>query len=234
MRFLRTIQTTSFIALFLIGFVVYRFWIVTAKDHESYQALLLSTDPGQKMRQSALQVATQVRKGIEKNAWYSKEFERLQFYLTARESELTLLDKEGRSEIVEHLVDVQSAMQEEILYLTKDDRRGRRQHNGKIMVPGRKGAVSSQCFDERSDELKIAQVFRTIETPTATYDFQKNIFCTESVLLRRFREGGTELPRDTSCYHPLMQIDADTMEFSFLQQNPDFKAKHLKMKVFAQ
>ncbi|MCE2982769.1 MAG: hypothetical protein LW832_04290 [Parachlamydia sp.] len=99
------------LSVLLTGWYLHR---PTARDHALYGRLLAQSDAGDKVEKKESVTFQQSRKGIVKQVVYAKGSDRYQWSLTSNRSDLSLANRQGGSDFIEHFDGIHCMTQQPI------------------------------------------------------------------------------------------------------------------------
>lgn len=182
---------------------------IRSGDYLLFEALTKSSHPEES--QAQLTFSRQKREQVSKQIWFQNE-PPLLCRIDSKESDLFFVRNNDHIEVVEELNDVCCVMQEELYYL----------------LPGGKETIS---LLEAVPEAVPMQRFRYLEAKKACYNYLSNLFIAEDVKLWKFQTAGHAFPTppfQSDKLEPLMQAEAESVEFTFQDAKIDFIAHHMR------
>lgn len=199
------------VATALLVFVLHRqgFFAISEKRVEEYVNLILRTQGKEDAFSVHIPTMKQKREGVSKTLFLSESSGRQAVRLKSDTSELIATNHAGNYEVLERFKGIHCDSQEGSYY---------RLSNGEESQELVEGAV-------------LMQRVRHIDAQEASYDYNKDLLSAEKVNLVRFSTEGDALREDWGEIKPLMEGEAETVLFTLVEHEPNFKASHVKLKI---
>lgn len=229
-------QPILFVCLgLLFGFIILFYFLFSffkESDIERYRMLVESASTAKKDFLSLPYSAKQHRTNTQKDIFFNENNERLRMKLSCDDSVLVLDHHGETTEIIEHMKNVKCYMQEELYYLLPDGREAKRQPNGRFLIKREDPAKESSWISENTHGIKPMQIIRYFESDTGAFYYKTDRFVADNVKVTRFSTPGHILEDLSSNKKLLMSGNADSVEFSLLGKELNFKAYRLKAKLY--
>jgi hypothetical protein len=199
---------------------------VEEEDLSAYQQLLERSRHGNVQLTSS---SAQGRERVVKDLWLTDGADRLHTRLSSERSEL-LLSYGERPTAVERMENVTGYMQEGLFYRLPDGRRARKVNGELYRIEG-EPATLLYPVDERWTAM---QEMRYLRAKQATYDYRTGKLLAEETSIIRFEREGHQLIETLDGVEAILSGTARTAEFTLGGKQLDFRAYHVKAKIFAQ
>lgn len=209
------------------GVLAYILSDVEEEDLGTYQRLL---ERSQKGPVEAAPSAAQDRIHVVKDLWLAEGADRLHTRLTSERSQLAITYDGGVPEAVELMEDVTAFMQEGLYYLLPDGRRAKQTEPGLYRIEGERGGA----LMAPQEGWTAMQEIRYLRAKQATYDYRTCQFAAEEVSIVRFECAGHLLVESLEGIVPAITGTARAVEFTLGGKELDFRAHHVKAKIFAE
>jgi hypothetical protein len=228
---------TVFIAFSLAGILMvacYCTLFVTSPENVLvYQNLKEAANPVQSEEHSNTYVAKQKRIGIQKDILFTEGEGRLQFRLTSTHSELVLDHHDEQNEIMENLHNIKCIMQEELYYLLPTGQEAVKLLNSKVLIRNADQEKPESWIPISSPGIKPMQIIRYIEAEEASYYYQSGKFVADQVKIFRYEVPGHTLIEPMKNNDLIMKGTAQSIEFSIMDKEINFKANQFKASFFS-
>lgn len=216
----------TFVLLGLATGVLYtKLFFPVEKDQMEYWKLMAQADPSIIEADTAPYKATQERKRIFKEIWFTQGGQNLQLHLYGDNAELVIDRAGSATEITEHLHHVLCYMQEELYYILEDGTEVKRTDDGW------KTKDSAKAIDVDISEATPMQIVRVLEADHAVYYYQRDHLLAEQALVSRHIIPGHTLNKALAKGKILMSGKAQFVEFSLTKGDINFKAYQFKARL---
>lgn len=209
--FRKKLLLIALVATILLAFVLHRqgFFAISEKRVEEYANLILRTQGKEDVVSIQIPTMRQKREGVSKTLFLVESSGRRAVRLKSDTSELVATNLAGNYEVLERFKGVSCDSQEGSYY---------RLSNGEESQEPAEGAL-------------LMQRVRHIDAKEASYDYNKDLLSAEKVNLVRFSTEGDALRESWGEVKPTMEGEAETVFFTLVEHEPNFKASHVKLKI---
>jgi hypothetical protein len=205
------------------------FFSFDSHDAEEYWQLMDNADSSRSDTSTNPYVATQQHRKVNKDIIFCDNGQRLHMSLQSNDSELVLNHRGDATEIIENMYDLKCYMQEELYYVLPDGREVLKEPDGQVRLRHEKTPV----IIAMDAELKPKQLIRYLQAATAAYSYKDDHFIAENVHVSHFSAPGHTLVKSIAGLKPLMSGIAQSVEFSVMDNDLNFKAHQMKATLHA-